>query len=96
MAVGAWEAIEHAGRAAEITMAAIDGYNGLLKLIKAGKVEYTVLFPAGLGVEALLVGLRILGDEKLPKQVRLPNVQVTSLNVDAYLDPERPDDAWTY
>ncbi len=96
MAVGAWEAIERAGRAAEITMAAIDGYNGLLRLIKAGKVEYTVLFPAGLGAEALLVGLRILAGEQLPKQVQLPNIEVTSVNVDAYFDPARPDDAWTY
>jgi methyl-accepting chemotaxis protein len=96
MAVGAYEAIERAGRGAELTMVAIDGYNGLLKLIKAGKVESTVLFPAGLGAEALLVGLRILGGESLPKLVKLPNIEVTRVNVDAYLDPARPDDAWTY
>ncbi len=94
--VGAYEAAERAGRAADMIWVGIDGYNGLLKLIKAGKVEGSVLFPAGLGAEALLAGLRLLNGEQVPKRNTLPNVRVTQANVDAYVDVSRPDDAWTY
>ena len=96
MTVGAYEAVERAGRADGMIIVGIDGYNGLLKLIKTGKIESTVLYPAGLGAEALLVGLRILSGESIPKRVLLPNVRVTQVNVDAYVDVARPDDAWTY
>ncbi len=93
---GAYESIERAGRGGEMVFVGIDGYNGMLKLIKAGKVDSTVLFPAGLGVEALLAGLRILHGEKIPRRVKLPNIRVTQANIDAYVDPALPDDAWTY
>jgi ribose transport system substrate-binding protein len=93
---GAHEAAERAGRAAGTIFVAIDGYNGLLKLIRAGKVAATALFPAGLGAEALLAGLKILHGEQVPKRVKLPNIRVTHDNVDAYVGPSLPDDAWTY
>ena len=93
---GAHEAAERAGRAGEMVFVGIDGYNGMLKLIKAGKVASTALFPAGLGAEALLAGLRVLHGEQVPKRVKLPNIRVTQQNVDAYVDPSLPDDAWTY
>lgn len=74
----------------------IDGYNGILIAIKAGIVDSTSLFPAGLGKEAFLVALKVLGGEKVDKLTALPNIQVTKENVDQNLNPNAEDGAWTY
>jgi len=93
---GAIDAMKAANRLNGMIIENIDGYNGILKAIKAGIVDSTSLFPAGLGKEAFLVGLKVLNGEKVDKLTKLPNIQVTKDNVDKYLDPNAEDGAWTY
>lgn len=93
---GAIDAMKSANRLDGTIIENIDGYNGILKAIKAGTVDSTSLFPAGLGKEALLTCLKVLGGEKVDKLTALPNIQVTKDNVDKYLDPNAEDGAWTY
>lgn len=93
---GAMDAMKAAKRMDGVILVNIDGYNGILKAIKEGTVVATTLFPAGLGKEALLVGLKVLNGEKVEKISKLPNILVTKENVDKYLDPNAEDGAWTY
>ena len=93
---GALEAIKAAGRQNEMKLVSIDGYNGVLKAIYNGEVEYTVLFPAGLGAEAFRVCLKILNGEKVPKYWEMPGPEVTKENVSRFVDLKAPDSAWTY
>ncbi len=93
---GAMDAMKAANRLEGMIIENIDGYNGILKAIKAGTVDSTSLFPAGLGKEALLVALKVLNGEQVEKLTTLENIQVTKDNVDEYLDPDAEDGAWTY
>jgi len=94
--VGAYQAVENAGRTKEMKFVGIDGYNGLLKLIKDGKVDYTVLFPVSLGAEAVKVAAKVLNGEEVPKKWSMPLIEVTKDNVDKYVDMNADDSAWTY
>lgn len=92
---GAIDAMKAANRLNGMIIENIDGYNGILKAIKAGTVDSTTLFQASLGKEALLAGLKALNGEKLDKLTSLPNIQVTKDNVDKYVDMNAEDGAWT-
>ncbi len=93
---GAIEAIEAAGRMGEAFLVGIDGYNGLLKAIKAGKAHYTVLYPVELGAESVRVAMKILQGEQVPKLWPMPIFEVFPDNVDQYVDMNAPDSAWTF
>lgn len=93
---GAIDAMKAANRLKGVIIVNIDGYNGILKYIKQGLVAGTTLFPARLGAEALIVALKVLKGEKVPKLYKLPNILVTKKNVDKYVDMKAEDGAWTY
>ncbi len=93
---GALEAVDEAGRTDCKLITCIDGYNGVLKLIKAGRVDSTYLFPARLGLEAYLVGLKVLAGESVEKVTYLPNIKVDQSNVDQYVVMDGDDGLWTY
>ena len=51
----------------------LDGYNGGLKMIKAGLGKYTVLHPPRLhGWESVRVLIRVFKGEPVPKSLLLP------------------------
>ncbi|MCL4386117.1 MAG: substrate-binding domain-containing protein [Cyanobacteria bacterium] len=93
---GALEAVDEAGRTDCKLITCIDGYNGVLKLIKSGRVDSTYLFPARLGLEAYLVGMKVLAGEKVDKVTYLPNIKVDKSNVDQYVNMNGDDGLWTY
>lgn len=93
---GAIDAVDAAKRGDGMIYVGVDGYNGLLKLIKSGKVDSTVLLPVRISAESLNVGLKALKGEKVDKKVELEVIQVTKDNVDKYLDANADDGAWTY
>jgi len=93
---GAIEAIEDAGRLDEIGLFNIDGYNGILKAIDEGIVEYTNLFPAGQGELAVHVGMDLLNGKDVPRLVNMYGPDVDSDTVHRYVDHDLPDSAWTY
>ena len=93
---GALEAVDEAGRTDCKLITCIDGYNGVLKLIKTGRVDSTYLFPARLGLEAYLVGMKVLAGEKVDKVTYLPNIKVDKTNVDQYVKMDGDDGLWTY
>ncbi|MHB8280231.1 MAG: substrate-binding domain-containing protein [Candidatus Humimicrobiaceae bacterium] len=93
---GALEAVDEAGRTDCKLITNIDGYNGVLKLIKSGRVDSAYLFPARLGLEAYLVGLKILAGETVEKVTYLPNIKVDKSNVDKYVNMTGDDGLWTY
>lgn len=93
---GAIDAMKSANRLEGMILVNIDGYNGILKYIKDGTVAGTTLFPAGLGKEAFLTGLKVLDGETVDKLTALPNILVTKDNVDQYVDMDAEEGAWTY
>lgn len=93
---GAIEAVDAAKRGDGMIYVGVDGYNGLLKLIKSGKVDSTTLLPVGVSAEALKIGLKALNGEKVDKAVELPVIQITKDNVDKYVDMNADDGKWTY
>jgi ABC-type sugar transport system substrate-binding protein len=94
--VGALEAVDEAGRTDIQLVTCIDGYNGALKLIKSGRIDSTYLFPARLGLEAYLAGMKVLAGETLEKVTYLPNIKVDASNVDEYVVMDGDDGLWTY
>jgi len=93
---GALEAVDEAGRTDCQLITCIDGYNGVLKLIKSGRVDSTYLFPARLGLDAYLVGMKILSGESVEKTTYLPNIAVNKDNVDQFVKMDGDDGLWTY
>lgn len=93
---GALDALKTANRLDGMIIENIDGYNGVLKAIKNGIVDSTSLYPARQGADALLVTLKALNGEKVDKLTKLENIQVTSENIDKYVDMNADDGKWTY
>ena len=93
---GALEAIDEAGREDILLITCVDGYNGILKEIANGRVDSTYLFPARLGLEAYLTGMKILGGETVDKLTTLPNIKVDINNVADYVVMDGDDGLWTY
>lgn len=101
MAVGGIQAL----RAAEITdemmkackpcLTWMDGYNGGLKMIKAGIGKYTILHPPRLhGSESVKALIMVFQGEKIPKKWPLENPEITIDNVDQYVAMDKSDDYW--
>ena len=101
MAVGGVQALRAAGisddmmRAGKPFLTWTDGYNGGLKLIKAGIGKFSVQHPPRLhgkkSVEALI---RIFKGETVPKNQPMKLDFITSENVDQYVAIDKPDDYW--
>ena len=102
MAVGGIQALRAAGvtddmmRANQPCLTWLDGYNGGLKMIKAGLGKYAILHPPRLhgsrSVESLI---KIFQGETVPKQQPIPLEEITPENVDRYVAMDKPDDYWT-
>ncbi|MDR1755021.1 MAG: substrate-binding domain-containing protein [Eubacterium sp.] len=95
--LGAFDAIEEAGRGDEgLVCTNADGINGVVKLIKEGKVYGITQFPCRCSVDALSVAVDVLeGRSPSTKDVYLPSVVVDINNVDEYLIPDGDDFDWT-
>lgn len=102
MAVGGLQALRAAGitdgmlRANRPCLTWLDGYNGGLKLIKAGLGKYTILHPprlhGSLSVDSMI---RIFKGESLPKRQPIALDEITLENVDEFVAMDMPDDYWT-
>ena len=101
MAVGGIQALRAAGirddmiRAGRPCLTWLDGYNGGLKMIKAGLGKYTVLHPPRfLGRESVRALIGAFKGESVPKSLLLPVEDISSENVDKYVAMDKPDDYW--
>ncbi len=102
MAVGGVQALRAAGitddmlRANRPCLTWLDGYNGGLKLIKAGLGKYTILHPPRLHGELSVSSMiRIFRGEAVPKRQPIALDEITRENVDLFVAMDRPDDHWT-
>ena len=90
MAMGALKAINEAGKAGDILIAAFDGQKEAYELIKQGKYGATALNSpeelARLVVEAVVKYLN--GQKRLDKVIYTRPVLITKENVDLYYDPK--------
>lgn len=79
---GAWLAARAAGRHEQIKFVGIDAlpHEGIV-YVKQGKLDATFEYPTG-GAEAIEVALKILGGEKVPKEITLPSKLYTKDNVE--------------
>ncbi len=79
---GAWLAARAAGRHEQIRFVGIDAlpHEGIV-YVKQGKLDATFEYPTG-GAEAIEVALKILGGEKVPKEITLPSKLYTKDNVE--------------
>ncbi|MBS1183514.1 MAG: rhizopine-binding protein [Proteobacteria bacterium] len=84
MALGAYKAIEAAGKAKEIPVIGIDAIADALKSVKDGKMAATVFQDAhGQGATAVEMAVKILNGEDVPKSVNIPFKLITKENVDS-------------
>jgi ABC-type sugar transport system substrate-binding protein len=101
MALGGIQALRAAGitddmmKAGKPFLTWMDGYNGGLKMIKAGIGRYTILHPPRLhgsdSVKALVMSFK---GEKVPKKWPLKNPEITAANITQYVAMDKPDDYW--
>lgn len=84
MALGAYKAIEAAGRQNEIIIVAADGQNEAIEAIKAGKMVQTVQYPY-CAPEAIQYAYKLAKGEKLPPEIVLENHAINTENVDQWL-----------
>lgn len=102
MAVGGIQALRAAGISDEMMRANrpcltwLDGYNGGLKMIKAGLGKYTILHPprlhGSLSVDSMI---QIFKGEPVPKRQPIALDEITLENVDEFVAMDEPDDHWT-
>ena len=102
MAVGAIQALRAAGitddmmRANRPCLTWLDGYNGGLKMIKAGLGKYTILHPprlhGSLSVDSMI---QIFKGQTVPKRQPIALDEITAENVDQFVALDKPDDYWT-
>ena len=102
MAVGGIQALRAAGitdamlRANQPCLTWLDGYNGGLKLIKAGLGKYTILHPPRLhGSLSVKSMIKIFKGETVPRQQPIALEEITQENVDQFVAMDKPDDYWT-
>ena len=102
MAVGGIQALRAAGvtdammRANRPCLTWLDGYNGGLKMIKAGLGKYAILHPPRLhGSRSVQSLIKIFKGQAVPKQQPIPLQEITPENVDRYVAMDEPDDYWT-
>ena len=101
MAVGGVQALRGAGfsddslRAGKPFLTWTDGYNGGLKLIKAGVGKFSIQHPPRIhgsrSVESLI---KLFHGETVPKQQPIRLDFITPENVDPYVEMDQPDDYW--
>ena len=102
MAVGGIQALRAAGitddmmRANRPCLTWLDGYNGGLKMIKAGLGKYTILHPprlhGSLSVDSMI---QIFKGQAVPKRQPIALDEITAANVDQFVAMDKPDDYWT-
>ena len=102
MAVGGIQALRAAGitdammRANRPCLTWLDGYNGGLKLIKAGLGKYTILHPPRLhGSMSVNSMIEIFKGGTVPRRQPIALDEITSANVDLFVAMDQPDDYWT-
>ena len=103
MAVGGVQALRTSGftdeelRSGKPFLTWTDGYNGGLKLIKAGIGKFSVQHPprihGELSVESLI---KIFKGGEVPKQQPIRLDFITPENVDEYVDMDQPDAYWAF
>ena len=101
MAVGGVQALRAAGitdesmRAGKPFLTWIDGYNGGLKLIKAGIGKFSIQHPPRLhGKQCVESLIQIFRGEPIPKDQPMKLAFITPQNVDRYVALDKPDDYW--
>lgn len=102
MAVGGIQALRAAGitdemmKANQPCMTWLDGYNGGLKMIKAGLGKYTILHPPRLhGSLSVQSMIQIFRGEIVPRRQPIALDEITQDNVDQFVAMDQPDDYWT-
>ena len=102
MAVGGIQALRAAGITDEMLVANqpcltwLDGYNGGLKMIKAGLGKYTILHPPRMhGTLSVQSMIQIFRGETVPKRQPIELDEITKDNIDQFVAMDRPDDYWT-
>ncbi len=102
MAVGGIQALRAAGITDEMMKANqpcltwLDGYNGGLKMIKAGVGKYTILHPPRLhGSLSVSSMIQIFKGEGVPRRQPIELDEITIENVDEFVAIDKPDDHWT-
>ncbi|MDE0105005.1 MAG: substrate-binding domain-containing protein [Bryobacterales bacterium] len=102
MAVGGIQALRAAGITDEMMrdnrpcLTWLDGYNGGLKMIKAGLGKYTIIHPPRLhGALSVKSMIQIFRGESVPKRQPIELDEVTQENVDQFVAMDKPDDFWT-
>jgi len=102
MAVGGIQALRAAGitddmmRASRPCLTWLDGYNGGLKMIKAGLGKYTILHPPRLhGSLSVNSMIQIFRGETVPMRQPIALDEITRENVDQFVAMDEPDDFWT-
>ncbi|WP_026783900.1 ABC transporter substrate binding protein [Pleomorphomonas koreensis] len=84
MALGAYKAVEAAGKAKDIPVIGVDAIADALKSVKDGKMAATVFQDAhGQGATAVEMAVKILNGEEVPKVVNIPFKLITKENVDS-------------
>jgi ABC-type sugar transport system substrate-binding protein len=101
MALGGIQALRAAGitddmmKAGKPFLTWMDGYNGGLKMIKAGIGKYTILHPPRLhGSDSVKALVMYFKGEKVPKKWPLKNPEITAANINQYVAMDKPDDYW--
>ena len=101
MAVGGVQALRAAGisddsiRAGKPFLTWTDGYNGGLKLIKAGIGKFSILHPPRIhGKRCVQSLIKIFQGGSVPKNQPIRLDFITPENVDRYVDMDKPDDYW--
>ena len=101
MAVGGVQALRAAGitdesmRAGDPFLTWIDGYNGGLKLIKAGIGKFSIQHPPRLhGKQCVESLIQIFRGESVPKDQPMKLDFITPENADQYVALDKPDDYW--
>jgi inositol transport system substrate-binding protein len=89
MALGAYKAIEAAGRAGEILIIGVDAIPDALQAVKKGQLAATVFQDArGQGAGAVELAVKILNGEQVDKVNYIPFILVTKDNLHEFMPAE--------
>lgn len=83
MTFGAIQAIEAAGRGAEIKIVSIDGENAGIEKIAAGKMDSSVIYPVVAPMD-VVAAAKALAGEALPEFIKLDAPTVTKENAESF------------
>lgn len=85
MAFGAVQAIQEAGRAAEIKVFGIDAEPGALEAIQKGEMAATVAYPAVVN-ESVLAAAKLCSGEPIDERIVLDSTLIDSSNVQDFIE----------